>query len=326
MAIKSYDDLNETNLLSELKASNAVKVYHDGYLVLLLPPNYRPSELKLFEKYNKKSDLYRLYVGVKTTNLENGTWDLLTFGSEEFFSESNNLLLGPSNVVNLFSNNFIRDKFIYDQANINGVNFNINSEISKRDAFVNTPNILATDSLIPNNNLEEVKITNEISPDVDELLNSHIKIMKNSLRTISGSVQFPGSYPVAEKIRLSSFLSTAGLIEQTAKSNIIITEAINQKDRLIRANPKTIKLNDKNLNKIELSGLYYLDIPLAINDAVTGIIDIKGEVLIPGNYSFTRSETLQDIINRAGGLIRCCISTRCRIAKRVCKSVGKRIK
>jgi hypothetical protein len=72
--------------LSELKSSNAVKVYYDGRLVLLLPPNYRPSELKLFEKYTKNSDLYKLYVGLKTTSSKNGTWDLLTFGSEEFFS------------------------------------------------------------------------------------------------------------------------------------------------------------------------------------------------------------------------------------------------
>ena len=61
---------------------NAVKVYYDGNLVLLLPPDYKPSELNLFEMYSKNSDLYKLYVGVKTINLENGTWDLSTFGSE----------------------------------------------------------------------------------------------------------------------------------------------------------------------------------------------------------------------------------------------------
>ena len=49
LIVKSYDNLIETSLLSDLKASNAVKVYYDGVLVLLLPPNYRPSELKLFE-------------------------------------------------------------------------------------------------------------------------------------------------------------------------------------------------------------------------------------------------------------------------------------
>ena len=295
--IKNYDDLIETNLLSELKVSNAVKVYYDGVLILLLPPNYRPSELKLFENYSEKSDLYKLYVSVNTTNSNNGTWDYLTFGSEEFFSASNNLVLGASNLVNLFSNNFIKNNFINDTANINGVDFNINSKIVNQDTVANIPI-----SIVPDGNLEGGKITKEIPLNQHRSLNSQIKIMRNSLRTISGSVQFPGAYPVAKKIRLSNFLSTAGLIEDTAKSNIIITEAINQKDRLTKGNPKTINLYEAGLNKVELSGLYYVDIPLAINDAITGIIDLEGEVLVPGKYSFTRSETLQDIIMRAGGL------------------------
>ena len=126
--------------------------------------------------------------------------------------------------------------------------------------------------------------------------------MKNSLRTISGSVRFPGSYPVADSINISDFISTAGLIESTAKSEIHITKAIKQENRLIRNNPVIFKSNDPELKELKLSGLYYLDVPLAINDAITGVIQIKGEVLIPGSYSFTRSETVQSIIRRAGGL------------------------
>ena len=308
--VKDYDDVIESYLLSELKSSNAVKVYYDGRLVLLLPPNYRPSELKLFEQYTKNSDLYKLYIGLNTINSKNRTWDLLTYESEDFFSNSQNLILGPSNVVNLFSNNFIRNEFIKDKSNINGVNFNINTNsqdkiassqdkiANSQDKIVNTANVS-----IPNANLIDgtVEKENSFFERSDEL-NTHVEIMKNSLRTISGSVQFPGAYPVAKKIRLSNFLSTAGLIEHTAKSVVNITEAVNQKDRLIREKPKTIEINDKNFNKIILSGIYYLDIPLSINDAITGVIELKGEVLVPGKYSFTRSEKLQDIIRRAGGL------------------------
>jgi protein involved in polysaccharide export with SLBB domain len=296
LAIKSYDVEIESNLLSELKSSDAVKVYYDGKLVLLLPPNYRPADLKLFEQYTKNSDLYKLYVGLNTASPKNGTWDLLTYESEDFFSNSSNLTLGPSNVVNLFSNNFIRNEFINNKANINGVNFNINS--NSQDKITNTE----IDS-ISNTNLVEGMVDKEsFLAKQSEVLNTHIEIMKNSLRTISGSVQFPGAYPVAKTIRLSSFLSTAGLIEHTAKSVVKITEAINQKDRLIRVNPKTFEINNTNLNEIILSGIYYIDIPLAINDAITGVIELKGEVMVPGKYSFTRSEKLQDIIRRAGGL------------------------
>ena len=315
LAINGYDNAIESNLLSELKSSDAVKVYYDGRLVLLLPPNYRPSDLKLFEQYTENSDLYKLYIGLSTVSSKNRTWDLLTYESEDFFSNSSNLILGPSNVVNLFSNSFIRNKFIDNKANINGVNFNINT--NSKDKAVNTandpipiPNINSKDKAvntandpIPNTNLIDSMISNESSPSKQsDVLNTHIEIMKNSLRTISGSVLFPGAYPVAKTIRLSNFLSTAGLIEHTAKSVVKITKAINQKDRLIRTNPKTIKINDTNSNKIVLSGIYYLDVPLAINDAITGVIELKGEVLVPGKYSFTRSEKLQDVIRRAGGL------------------------
>jgi protein involved in polysaccharide export with SLBB domain len=303
LAIKGYDDIIETNLLSELKSSDVVKVYYDGSLVLLLPPNQRPSELKLFEQYTKNSDLYKLYVGLNTRSSKNQTWDFLTYESDDFFSNTNNLILGPYNVVSLFSNSFIRDEFINNKANINGVNFNFNS---------NSPDKISNlaKQAVPNTNLVDGTINNEgntinYEGNLDKqnnVLNTHIEIMKNSLRTISGSVQFPGAYPVAKKIRLSNFISTAGLIEYTAKSIVSITEAINQKDRLVRVTPKTIKINDTNFNNIVLSGIYYLDIPLAINDAITGVIELKGEVLVPGKYSFTRSEKLQDIIKRAGGL------------------------
>ena len=117
LAIKSYDDAIESNLLSELKSSDAVKVYYDGRLVLLLPPNYRPSDLKLFEQYTNNSDLYKLYVGFNTASSKNRTWDLYTYETEDFFSSSTNITLGSSNVVNLFSNSFIRNEFIHNKAN-----------------------------------------------------------------------------------------------------------------------------------------------------------------------------------------------------------------
>ena len=303
IAIKNYESQIETNLLSELRSSNAVEVYYDGELVLLLPPNYKPSELKLFEQYTKKSDFYKLYVGLNTTNSENGTWNLLTFGSEEFFSATNNLVLGASNVVNLFSNSFIRRGFIDDKVNINGVNFNINEKMIIDNEPVNIEKSSGQDKYVTtDNSLFENDFTNNFFSNKNKLFESHMETMKNSLRTISGSVQFPGSYPVAKKVRLSNFLATAGLIEETAKSDIVITEALNHKDRLTRGKPKSIKLDNTDLKEVVLSGLYYLDIPLAINDSITGVIELKGEVLIPGKYSFTRSETLQDIIKRAGGL------------------------
>ena len=48
------------------------------------------------------------------------------------------------------------------------------------------------------------------------------KVMNSNLRIVSGSVTFPGSYPVAEKITLSDLIDVVGVIETKAASNIIL--------------------------------------------------------------------------------------------------------
>ena len=314
--IDNYEKTTKNNLLVDARSSDAVKVFLDGELVLLLPPNYSPSQLKLFEQYYKKNDLYKLYVGLNAINLETETWDLMTFGAETFFSENSKLTLGSSNIINLFSNAFIKNEFIENKNDVIGVNFNIkqmpqyNMEDAKKTLYDMENAELAQNNLIDqvrgldleagvnDNTISDMNAANSKK----RFFDYHIETMRNSLRTISGSVQFPGSYPVANKIRLSNFISTAGLIKSTAISHIHITKAVNQEGRLISDNIEIVSLDSPILNNTILSGLYHLDIPLAYNDAITGVIKVEGEVLHPGNYSFTRSETIQNIIKRAGGL------------------------
>jgi len=292
--IKNYETDLKTNLLSSVRSSNAVKVYYNGSLALLLSPHYSPSQLKLFDQYYKKNDFYKLYIGLNTKNTDVGDWNLLTFSSEAFFSEANNLKLGPSNVVNLFSKDFIRNEFLENETNIKGVSFNIDAPLVPK---ANDDALSIGDKLNG-----DVVIDDEFKNNQNVLAETHTKTMKNSLRTISGSVRYPGSYPVADEVYLSDFISTAGLIKNTSKSNVFLIEAIKKEGRLVRGTPKIFKLDDLKSDKITLTGHYYLNVPLAINDAITGVIELNGEVLIPGNYSFTRSETVQDIIKRAGGL------------------------
>ena len=55
-------------------------------------------------------------------------------------------------------------------------------------------------------------------------------------------------------------------------------------------------------NETILSGEYYVNIPTAINEAINGFVNLSGEFKVPGDYSFSSSETLSDIMQRAGGL------------------------
>ncbi|MDE2694329.1 MAG: SLBB domain-containing protein, partial [Paracoccaceae bacterium] len=53
---------------------------------------------------------------------------------------------------------------------------------------------------------------------------------------------------------------------------------------------------------IILSGNYDVLIPNFVNDAAVGIVTLSGEVMRPGEYIISRSETLKELISRAGGL------------------------
>ena len=126
--------------------------------------------------------------------------------------------------------------------------------------------------------------------------------MESNLRFISGSVMFPGTYPVANMIRLKDLVEVAGLISSKASSNVIVSKSLNENDILIKSTPNIYKLNSLMENETILSGEYYVNVPKAINTAVNGFINLSGEFLIPGDYAFSKSETLSEIIAQAGGL------------------------
>ena len=64
---------------------------------------------------------------------------------------------------------------------------------------------------------------------------------------------------------------------------------------------KRIDLTAVSPASIKLSGNYDILIPALVNNAVSGVVALNGQVQRPGNYTVGRDETLHDIIERAGG-------------------------
>ena len=64
---------------------------------------------------------------------------------------------------------------------------------------------------------------------------------------------------------------------------------------------KRIDLTAVSPASIKLSGNYDILIPALVNNAVSGVVALNGQVQRPGNYTIGRDETLHDIIERAGG-------------------------
>ena len=105
------------------------------------------------------------------------------------------------------------------------------------------------------------------------------------------SLLFQKSYELQERTLLE--IQTIPQQQEIFETPYALNElTVSRKNSTAMIGVKTV-LNGENLNKVILSGLYYLDVPLAINDAVTGIIELEGEVVVPGKYSFTRSEKLE---------------------------------
>ena len=146
--------------------------------------------------------------------------------------------------------------------------------------------------VLPNN---PVKTTEDLSKAVETL--------RAAGRFISGAVRQPGQYPVAADLSLELFLRVAGgaLPNADLKNVILRTYVVSRNGEIDLQRSKRIDLTAVSPASIKLSGNYDILIPALVNNAVSGVVALNGQVQRPGNYTVGRDETLHDIIERAGG-------------------------
>lgn len=120
---------------------------------------------------------------------------------------------------------------------------------------------------------------------------------------ISGAVKFPGLYPLAENSDMNSLIDAAGGLTQDAYlASAELTNRTLQGDRT-----EIERLN------FDLRSALAGDYPLRLSpqdhliiksqpDWQEGmVVELQGEFVFPGKYTFRRGETLQDVVERAGG-------------------------
>ena len=146
--------------------------------------------------------------------------------------------------------------------------------------------------VLPNN---PVKTTEDLSKAVETL--------RAAGRFISGAVRQPGQYPVAADLSLDLFLRVAGgaLPNADLKNVILRSYVVSRNGEIDLQRSKRIDLTAVSPASIKLSGNYDILIPALVNNAVSGVVALNGQVQRPGNYTVGRDETLHDIIERAGG-------------------------
>jgi hypothetical protein len=217
--------------MNDVRESDAVKIYYDGKLTLLLSPNFAFSKQKIFDKITNSNDFYKLYIGLSTNQTDDNRWDLRSYDAATFFSESDNIIVDASNIIYMFSKQYIRENFLnisneQDLLKDNGyakrINENRNPELAAET--------IEAESL---DQINSEIMTNVMNKDKDYRLsqsNSFLdyvsKSMISKLRVINGAVMFPGTYPLADRTRLKDLIDQAGVINTKASSNLIVTKSI----------------------------------------------------------------------------------------------------
>jgi protein involved in polysaccharide export with SLBB domain len=305
--INSYELTDSSALLNDVKESDAVKVYYDEKLTFLLSPNFAVSKQKIFDKITNSNDFYKLYIGLSTNQTDDNRWDVRSYDAATFFSESDNIIIDASNIVYMFSKQYIRENFLNisneqdllkDDGYAERINENRNPELAAETIEAESLDQINTEIM---SNVKNEDIDYRLSQS-NSFLDYVSKSMISKLRVINGAVMFPGTYPLADRTRLKDLIDQAGVINTKASSNILLTKSIKENDVLVLSEPTIFKLDSLATNETTLSGEFYVTIPRAINKAIDGFITLSGELVIPGNYPFSSQESLQEVIERAGGL------------------------
>jgi len=145
-----------------------------------------------------------------------------------------------------------------------------------------------------------------LAPIVNKLKTQDLVNGGSNVASISGEVRFPGEYPIGQNSHVSDLVKAAGGIKESAYvkqaelTKFIVNDELgasvfHQKIKLDLA-----LLNDKvqNIKINSKDQLTILKIP-AWQENMS--ITIKGEVRFPGVYSVREGETLDNVVERAGG-------------------------
>ncbi|MEK9773777.1 MAG: SLBB domain-containing protein, partial [Opitutae bacterium] len=148
-----------------------------------------------------------------------------------------------------------------------------------------------------------------------ELLAGLLRDLRNQARTgkyaeivrISGSVHFPGEYPLTKGMSLIDLLHAGGGTKDSAYmldaeiSRVVVGTDQVAMVKHIRIDQRTL-MDENGSNSFKLHPYDVLSIKPIPLWREGESIELLGELKFPGIYSLKAGETLLDVINRAGGL------------------------
>ncbi|MDV7105990.1 SLBB domain-containing protein [Vibrio sp. TH_r3] len=171
---------------------------------------------------------------------------------------------------------------------------------------MNELNVQDKDSTTRADNIKQTSRELLLNPIIERLKAQAALHHSANIIEVTGAVKFPGTYPLAQGRSLQQVIKAAGGLND----NAYLTEAeITRKTKTAESyqvSHSSFALNAA-LNgqvAVTLKPLDHLVIKKQPDWQQEMVIELQGEVKFPGSYTFQRGDTLQDVVNRAGGFTR----------------------
>ena len=281
--------------------TSALSLYIDGSLEHVgVPSDLVTTNSKLFQATHD-SEIYPLFALHSTFDQQRGFWKTQNLDTAELESETFVRKINVGDKIQIFSHAYLRSVLHSDDQSSS------DSQLAGAEAMEALSDRIDEKTGYSDKNqslsakIREAKKTSQASETSN---NNPINIQRilSSSRFISGAVEYPGFYPIANNITLDRFVSAAGgLIKSADTKRIEIVRNKIENGRILIDKIDVVDLNNVHPGSIQLAGQYSVNIPNYINDAATGVVTLEGEITRPGKYLIRRDETLHGIIERAGG-------------------------
>ncbi|CCN80352.1 putative Periplasmic protein involved in polysaccharide export [Vibrio nigripulchritudo SFn27] len=169
---------------------------------------------------------------------------------------------------------------------------------------VNEINVQEADTIANADNIKQSSREQLLNPIIERLKAQSNFEEPAKLVEISGAVKFPGTYPLPAGETLTKLLQAAGGLSERAYLTQAEVTRSQRTGESFESRHIPFSLRDvlAGNSTLELKAQDHIVIKTQPNWQQDMVIELQGEVVFPGRYSFQRGETLSDVINRAGGL------------------------
>ncbi len=154
----------------------------------------------------------------------------------------------------------------------------------------------------------ELKRQELLFPVLEKLKSQARNGSRLQLVSVSGDVKVPGDYPLASGANVRSLITAAGGLNASAylgRAELTRAQGTNKDINGIQVAHRAVDISDAikgGADNLALVSRDHLNVFSTPDWQVDRTVEIRGEVRFPGSYTVHRGESLDDVLQRAGGV------------------------